>query len=60
MKDKERNIVAKAGFLLGLIVMSFTAGCVVEPHEGYWDRDHHRYYHDHAWVECRDGDPHCR
>ncbi|HJS92036.1 MAG TPA: hypothetical protein VJ738_18860 [Steroidobacteraceae bacterium] len=28
--------------------------------EGYYDRDHDRYYHDHSWHQCRDrDDPHC-
>lgn len=28
--------------------------------EGYYDRDHNRYYHDHAWHPCQGGDdPHC-
>ena len=47
--------------LLGLIML--TAGCVVAPppHEGYYDRDHHRYYHDHAWHDCGDhGEDYCR
>jgi hypothetical protein len=43
--------------LLGLVMM--VSGCVVEPREGYWDRDHHRYYHSHGWVECGDRDDHC-
>jgi hypothetical protein len=43
---------------LGLIML--TPGCVVEPHEGYWDRDHHRWYHEHAWHECVENDEHCR
>lgn len=61
MKDKHSNIVAKAGLLLGLIVMTFTSGCVVTPyHEGYYDRDHHRWYHEHGWVDCHEGDEHCR
>jgi hypothetical protein len=63
MKDKDRNILAKAGLLLGLIVASFASGCVVEPaggyHEGYYDRGHHRWYHEHGWVDCHDGDEHC-
>ena len=60
MRGKDRNILAKAGLLLGLIVMTFTSGCVVEPyHEGYYDRDHHRWYHEHGWVDCRDRDDHC-
>src|SRR5580658_6006795 len=37
--------LATAGFLLGII--SMTTACMVETREGYWDRDHHRYWHDH-------------
>lgn len=60
MKDRERSLVAKGGLLLALIVVTFTSGCVVaEPHEGYYDRDHHRWYHEHGWVACHDGDEHC-
>lgn len=53
--------IARLGLMLfGL--MLFAQGCVgvVEPHEGYWDRDHHRWYHEHAWVTCGDHDEHCR
>ena len=51
--------VAQGSVLLAL--MAFATGCIVaEPREGYWDRDHHRWYHDHAWHECGEGDPHCR
>jgi len=32
----------------------------VVPREGYWDRDHHRYYHEHEWHDCGDRDDHCR
>ncbi|MBS0578252.1 MAG: hypothetical protein JSR36_03210 [Proteobacteria bacterium] len=28
--------------------------------EGYYDREHNRYWHEHAWVVCVDDDPHCR
>jgi hypothetical protein len=59
MNDKDRNVLVRAGFLLGLIVVTFASGCVVEPNEGYYDRDHHRYYHEHGWVACGD-DEHCR
>jgi hypothetical protein len=60
MRDKERSIIAKAGFLVGLVLVTFASGCVVaEPHEGYYDRDHHRYYHEHVWVDCHGGDEHC-
>ena len=54
--------------LLGLVL--FAPGCVVEPRagydrgheprEGYYDRDHHRYYHEHSWHECLENDPYCR
>jgi hypothetical protein len=48
--------------LLLLGGMLFAQGCVgvVEPREGYWDHDHHRWYHEHAWVDCIPNDPHCR
>jgi hypothetical protein len=42
-------------------IAAFTAGCVVAPPaEGYYDRDHHRWYHEHAWVDCGPNDEHCR
>ena len=60
MKDQDRNVVAKASLLLALIVVPFLSGCIVEPRDGYYDRDHARYYHNHGWVACdRDGD-NCR
>jgi hypothetical protein len=41
-------------------------GCIVhdrtvvhEPTEGYYDREHHRWYHEHVWVECDARDRHC-
>lgn len=43
-------------------------GCVVRdrtvvheptPTEGYYDREHRRWYHAHVWVECDARDPHC-
>lgn len=58
LKKETVRGVAKGGFILGLIAMA--AACVVEPREGYWDRDHHRYYHEHAWHECVEGDRYCR
>lgn len=57
MKNSKR--LAARGCLLGLIV--FASACVVAvPREGYYDRDHHRYYHEHEWHDCRDRDEHCR
>ncbi len=49
--------IIKSSILIELIVI--VCGCVVVPHEGYYDHDHHRYYHDHAWHECVDRDEHC-
>jgi hypothetical protein len=54
-----RQRVAQGGFILAF--MAIAAGCVVaEPREGYWDHDHNRWYHEHAWHECGDHDEHCR
>jgi hypothetical protein len=55
--------------LLGAAALATTllaAGCVVEPrggaepHEGYYDRDNHRWWHEHTWHECREAEEHCR
>jgi hypothetical protein len=27
--------------------------------EGYYDREHHRYWHDKAWHDCIENDIHC-
>jgi hypothetical protein len=52
-------IIAKSAFLTGLIALA--SACVVAgPREGYYDRDHHRYYREHTWHECGDRDDHCR
>jgi hypothetical protein len=53
-----KRIVQAGTLLLGIAL--FVPGCVVEPREGFYDRDHHRYYHEHAWHECVEGDEHCR
>jgi hypothetical protein len=55
MINTTRN--AKSSFLLALIAIA--CGCVVVPEDGHYDRDHHRYYHDHAWHDCVDHDEHC-
>jgi hypothetical protein len=40
------------------------SGCVVATpggyREGYYDRDHHRYYHEREWHDCGEHDDHCR
>ena len=53
--------LAQAIFIV-LGLATFAAGCVgvVEPREGFYDRDHHRWYHEHAWVDCGHEDEHCR
>jgi len=43
--------------IVALLLLS--SGCLVEPRNDFVDRDHHRYYHDHAWHECVDRDEHC-
>jgi hypothetical protein len=62
--------IAQFSFLLGLL--SLTSACLVaeprdhpgyaaaEPREGYWDREHGRYYHEHGWHECSENDHYCR
>lgn len=57
---KNTKHLAKVSLALSLITLTFASGCVVEPHEGYWDRAHGRWYHDHAWVVCGPGETHCR
>ena len=53
-----KTAAIKGSFLLGLV--AFASGCVIEPREGYWDHEHHRWYHEHGWVVCDDHDWHCR
>ena len=51
--------VVRGGFLVGLLAL--LAACIVaEPREGYYDHDHHRYYHEHSWHECGEHDAYCR
>ena len=45
-------------FLLGTMLL--TSGCIVAPREGYYDHEHHRWYHEHTWVTCGERDEHCR
>ena len=42
----------------GTILMA--TGCVVEPREAYYDHEHNRYYHEHAWHECGEHNDFCR
>jgi hypothetical protein len=63
----KRSTWLAAGTFLLLGVMMSAAGCVVRGgpgyetyHEGYWDREHNRYWHENGWHDCGGGDPHCR
>ena len=49
--------IVKGSFLLGLIVIA--TGCVIAPREGYYDGEHHRYYHERTWHDCSERDEHC-
>jgi hypothetical protein len=55
---KKIQSIAKTSFLFGLVLMA--TACVIEPREGYYDRDHARWYHEHHWHDCGDRDDHCR
>jgi hypothetical protein len=56
------QLVLKGSFLLGLIALA--TGCIVaEPRhydDGYYDRDHHRYWHENRWHDCGDHSDYCR
>jgi hypothetical protein len=54
--------------LLNLAMLTSTllaSGCVferdreAEPREGYYDHEHHRWYHEHGWVVCDEREAHC-
>ena len=54
-----QNII-RGTILLGLV--AFSSGCVVAGpgyHEGYYDHEHNRYYHENAWHDCGERDEHC-
>jgi hypothetical protein len=50
--------IATTSLLLCLIAVM--SGCVIAPRDGYYDRNHHRYYHQRTWHECGDHDERCR
>jgi len=69
MKVPHRFSVTSS-LLLASLFLSLS-GCVVHERdehehaysqgykEGYYDREHHRWWHDEAWHECGDDDVHC-
>jgi hypothetical protein len=57
MKNMRR--IAQFSFLLGLLAL--TSACIVAaPREGYYDRGHARYYHQHEWHSCGEHNDYCR
>jgi hypothetical protein len=55
----DMRCVIKSSILLALAILS--SGCIVaEPREGYYDRDHARYYHEHGWHDCGEHNDACR
>jgi hypothetical protein len=59
---KNIESLVRGGVLLGLIALS--SACVVAGpgsgyHEGYYDHEHHRYWHENGWRECGERDEHC-
>ena len=50
--------VIKGSILLTLANLS--CACVLaEPREGYYDRGHARYYHQHSWHDCGEHNDSC-
>ena len=67
--DSPNRLAASAALTLAFLLLS---GCFVHSREvvhddgyaqgykeGYYDRDHHRYWHDQAWHDCVENDIHC-
>jgi hypothetical protein len=50
--------LTQVGLLL-LGVRWFAPG-VIEPRVGYYDHEHHRWYHEHRWREYSEHEEHCR
>jgi hypothetical protein len=57
-------MIATTRIVMGVILLGMTmmmSGCIVaEPHEGYYDHEHARWYHEHHWHDCRESGEHCR
>lgn len=68
------NTLTRGTFLLASLMLTLS-GCVVHDREvvhhdpsgsyeqgyeeGYYDREHHRWWHEHAWRDCVENDIHC-
>ena len=56
-----RNAVrAVQGLFIAILIAQTSACLVAEPREGYYDREHSRYYHERHWHDCGERDEHCR
>lgn len=62
--------VTLGSLILGCLSLLSVSACVVRTEhdrggynegyrEGYYDREHHRWWHEHAWHECVEHDEHC-
>ena len=52
-----------AGYVLLLSFLASASGCIVAPvryHDGYWDRDHNRYWYGGVWHPCSENGQYCR
>jgi hypothetical protein len=49
-------------FVLLLALLAGASGCVVAPryHDGYWDREHDRYWFGGVWHPCSERREYCR
>jgi hypothetical protein len=70
---KRTNTLSAAGAWLIASAVVALSGCVVHDREvvhdgnysqgykeGYYDSQHHRYWHDQAWRDCVENDVHCQ
>jgi hypothetical protein len=51
----------KYALLIGLVASA--TGCIVEQpryHDGYWDREHARYWYGGGWHPCAEHGEYCR
>jgi hypothetical protein len=51
----------KFAVIIGLAAIA--SACIVAPernHEGYWDREHSRYWHEGGWHPCAEHAEACR
>jgi hypothetical protein len=54
--------VARMKYVLVMALLATVSACVVAPryHEGYWDREHDRYWAGGVWHRCDEHREFCR